>query len=143
MENTARLFNCLLCNCQVKICSTYDRGNIYCGPTCRKAARTQSLREAGNRYQESLRGRHHHAARQKCYRERQIKKVTHHTSKPACDDSPSKSPDKCISASLAKAVSVMCCDFCGKRIADFLRNAYLNRDSHRKLAFRSARARGS
>jgi hypothetical protein len=76
MENSARIYNCAGCRCQVVICRHCDRGNIYCGPQCSQPARRQSQRAAGRRYQSSRRGRFRHAARQRCYRFRR-RKVTH------------------------------------------------------------------
>jgi|WetSurMetagenome_2_1015567.scaffolds.fasta_scaffold568328_2 hypothetical protein len=76
----ARIFNCALCHRQVVICSCCDRGNIYCGPECSQIARGESLRAAGERYQNTHRGKINHAKRQKCYRERQRNKVTHQCS---------------------------------------------------------------
>jgi hypothetical protein len=68
MENTARLFNCARCHCQVVICSHCDRGNIYCGRRCAEHARKTSSRSAGKRYQRTYRGRIKHAERQRRYR---------------------------------------------------------------------------
>jgi len=72
---TARFFLCGRCRAQVLICSHCDRGQIYCGERCAGAARRNSLRAAGRRYQASRRGRFAHAARARCYRRR--KNVTH------------------------------------------------------------------
>ena len=70
MTATARLFLCALCHCQVVLCRRCDHGNIYCSPGCGAEARRRSLRRAGRRYQDSRRGRHKHAERQRRYRER-------------------------------------------------------------------------
>lgn len=43
----------------------------YCSSTCRDETRRKRVREAGQRYQQSLGGRQAHAARQALYRERQ------------------------------------------------------------------------
>lgn len=42
--------------------------------------RRSSVRAAGRRYQDTLRGRQAHALRQQRYRERRAQKVTHHAS---------------------------------------------------------------
>lgn len=79
MEELARLYNCLLCHQQVKICSHCDRGNVYCSP-CAPIARIQARRAAGHRYQNTPQGKLNHAKRQQKYRERQKNKnkiVTH------------------------------------------------------------------
>ena len=88
MGNAARLFTCASCRRQVVLCRRCDHGNIYCSRNCSGRARRRSMRLAGRRYQDSRRGRHKHAERQRCYRERRrrpvaetpacAKKVTHH-----------------------------------------------------------------
>jgi hypothetical protein len=72
---TARLFLCGRCRAQVLICSHCDRGQIDCGDGCARAARRNSLRAAGRRYQASRHGRFMHAARAR--RDRRRKNVTH------------------------------------------------------------------
>jgi len=86
MQGSARLFNCARCRCQVVICSHCDRGNIYCGKRCSEAARRQSQREAGRRYQKTRRGGFAHAERQRRYRQRRRAKVTHQGSPPDVAD---------------------------------------------------------
>ena len=66
----ARLFLCARCRRQVLICSVCDRGQQYCNVRCSGLARDESLRAAGRRYQQSRRGRHCHAERQRRYRRR-------------------------------------------------------------------------
>ena len=122
MESSARLFNCAWCQCSVRICTDCDRGNIYCGPVCSETARRSSLRESNKRYQNSRQGRLKHAARQKCYRERQIlviKKVT---------DQGSQNPtlnDSLFRANKIKEPEKFCCDFCGRSCSTFLRMDFL------------------
>jgi len=76
MKNTARLYNCIRCHSQVMICSHCDRGNRYC-TVCAPIACLEAKRRASARYQNSLKGRMAHAARQKCYLTRVKNKVTH------------------------------------------------------------------
>ena len=88
MENAARLFTCASCRRQVVLCRRCDHGNIYCTRSCSDRARRRSMRLAGQCYQDSRRGRHKHAERQRRYRERRrlpvaetpasAQKVTHH-----------------------------------------------------------------
>ena len=88
MGNAARLFTCASCRRQVVLCRRCDHGNIYCSLSCSFRARRRSVRLAGQRYQDSRRGRHKHAERQRRYRERRrrsahetpslTQKVTHH-----------------------------------------------------------------
>lgn len=60
---TGRFFLCGRCRLQVTICRSCDRGQRYCGQDCAHAARRESVREAGRRYQRSRRGRLAHAVR--------------------------------------------------------------------------------
>lgn len=82
MNRTARLYNCARCHCQVFICSDCDRGNTYCNTDCAQQARQESLRRAGQKYQQTFRGRLANATRQRRLRERQRQKVTHQGSTP-------------------------------------------------------------
>ena len=50
MENTARLYQCGLCRCQVTICSRCDRGHVCCGPGCSATARRASVPNARLRW---------------------------------------------------------------------------------------------
>jgi hypothetical protein len=74
--NTARLFNCNHCHIQAIICNHCDHGHIYCSE-CAPKMRAASLRRAGTRYQQTMKGRQNHAARQKRFREKLRNKVTH------------------------------------------------------------------
>lgn len=78
----ARLFLCAApeCRAQACICRPCDRGHIYCAD-CAPHARRRSVRQAGERYQASRRGRIKHAERARRYRSR-ANKVTHHGSPP-------------------------------------------------------------
>src|SRR5690606_15090965 len=76
------------CRAQVKVCPSCDRGQRYCGETCRAEQRRATQRRAGTTYQGSRRGKRLHAARQQRYLERKrflvgkfsAQKVTHHGS---------------------------------------------------------------
>lgn len=67
----ARRFVCARCRAPVLVCSHCDRGQVYCAAGCAATARRQSQRDAGRRYQDSLPGRFHHAARTQRWRVRQ------------------------------------------------------------------------
>ena len=69
MEPPARHYLCARCHTAVLICGHCDRGQRYCAGDCAKLARTQSLQDAGQRYQTSRSGRLNHAARQRRYRD--------------------------------------------------------------------------
>jgi hypothetical protein len=76
-EASYRLYNCRCCARQVRICRNCDRGNQYCAGDCAQIRRSETLRRAGARYQQSYRGACRHAARQRLWRVRQLQKVTH------------------------------------------------------------------
>ncbi len=142
MEQIARLLNCILCRNQVLICSTCDRGNIYCGPGCSVPARQESMRAAGARYQNSYKGRLKHAARQKRYREREKQKVTHLGSKSDPAPSSSITPDTSTLPGLTAPRTELRCDFCGSHVTDLLRNNFLDRSSRAKVVVKTSCAQG-
>ncbi len=75
MGNAARLFTRACCHRQVVLSRPCDHGNIYCSLSCSLWARRRSLLLAGCRYQNSHRGRHKHAERQRRCRERRLRPV--------------------------------------------------------------------
>ena len=136
----ARLFLCARCRRQVLICSVCDRGQQYCGARCSDLARNESLRAAGRRYQQSRRGRHCHAERQRRYRRRRREGacreiVTHQGSASSrCgvalvhqrvlrrEASPSMSPKPATKRARATSgTSKMHCHFCARPISEFVR----------------------
>jgi len=126
MENTARLYNCARCQCQVTICSYCDRGNIYCGKSCAQTARKESVKRAGKRYQNTHRGRLKHAKRQHYYRSRG-KKVTHHGSpEPPSNDPLTTRSDTPAAVAIIENEGIHC-HFCGRLCSAFLRLEYLHR----------------
>lgn len=130
MENTARLYNCARCQCQVVICSDCDRGNIYCNKQCAEIARKASLRAAGRDYQRTRSGRLKHAARQYRYRARR-KKVTHQGSPtPAADDSltPTTRSETQRSIGVVQDEGISC-HFCTRPCSRFLRLDFIHRRS--------------
>src|SRR5487761_2760952 len=76
MDTPGRRYRCARCGKEVLICSACDHGNRYCADECAKLARSQSTKQAGQRYQSSPKGRIKHAARQRGYLSKK-KKVTH------------------------------------------------------------------
>ncbi len=136
MKPSARLYLCAHCRRQVVICSHCDRGQRYCGTSCARTARIASLRAGGQRYQNSRRGRHRHAARQRRYRQRQTEKVTHQGSpEQGTDDSLSSRPHHRF---LAPGVSVipagdsLICHFCAQVCSRFVRLGFKRRRSTRR-----------
>ena len=75
MDPIGRFFLCACCHQQTVICSTCDHGQIYCSSACAKSMRRACLRDAGQRYQRSERGRVSHAQRMARYRARSASKA--------------------------------------------------------------------
>jgi hypothetical protein len=130
-DKSARLFLCGRCRQQVLICSCCDRGQIYCVDGCADAARRQSLREAGRRYQRSRDGRFAHAERNRRYRARQ-KIVTHQSSPPEAKDGLLQRSSAAIvnSAAGARIPPIAArhhCHWCGRRCPAFVRQGFLRR----------------
>ena len=91
VDPPGRLFLCARCRAQVVLCSRCDRGNRYCGRTCRRQARDAARREAASRCQRSYRGRLAHAARSRRWRQRRAdatQNVTHQGSQAGRCDAP-------------------------------------------------------
>jgi len=131
IELTCRLFLCARCRKQVLICRRCDRGQLYCADGCAKIARSQSVREAGRRYQQSRQGRFKQAERLRRFRRRK-QNVTHQGSELASENDLLKSN----SAKVDKPVvlhrqtchaDTIQCHFCGASCSEFVRNSFLNR----------------
>ena len=135
MEETARLYHCARCRCQVIICSHCDRGNIYCNKSCADQARRASQNTAGKRYQRTRRGRFKHAARQRRYRAR-CQKVTHQGSPlPPPNDPLILRPEAPAAVALIEDEGVRC-HFCGRLCSPFLRLDYRHRTQASKASGR-------
>ena len=76
-EDSHRRFYCAKCHSAVVLCRRCDRGQRYCGAQCSTAARRESLRRAGRRYLQTVRGRQASAERQRRFRMRRAADVTH------------------------------------------------------------------
>jgi len=131
MKFTCRLFLCVRCRTQVLICSRCDRGQIYCSDVCSKTARCESSRAAGHRYQQTPKGRHKHAERARCHRQRK-NKVTHQGSTtPAQGDllAANSVPDRELDDAkpLSNNKSGVHCHFCGAICSEFVRRSFLHR----------------
>ena len=131
--------NCQRCQIPFLVCSRCDHGQRYCGPTCARAARRDSLRAAGTRYQKSRKGRHTHAARQRRYRERvrQKQKVTHQGSPPAIASGGIASSSE--TTALLPRKDSWNCHFCGCPCAQFIRIGFPRRRRTPRTIFRSPR----
>lgn len=122
-----RLF-CDLCDKVAYICSWCDRGQRYCSPECRERARCRSVREAGQRYQRTPRGRRLHAQRQGRYRRRlreDPQKVTHQgcpSSRGAAIVASCSIPPPPSQVPTSRLVCFVCGSLCQPRVRhDFLR----------------------
>ncbi len=134
MKDSSRLFNCAVCHELVNICSDCDRGNIYCSEFCSMAARKEAQREAGQRYQATIKGRIHHAQRQAAYRRRErekieeIKKVTHQGSQVG-DPNDLLTAVPIVGKNHVVIVEVResrCCDFCSAGKFQYFRSDFIH-----------------
>jgi hypothetical protein len=135
-----RAYCCARCRKRVLICSTCDRGNIFCSASCAALKRLESSRSAQMRYQFTFRGRIKHRARQRKYRAKQ-KSVTHQGSKREATSAVSlQQPEAPEIVAIAEAnctASVErphrqkrcshshCCHFCGQSWSNYLRSDFL------------------
>lgn len=133
MDLPGRRYLCAGCRTAVLICSHCDRGQRYCTRGCADLARHRSVRAAGCRYQDGLRGRHAHANRQQRYRTRMAlyplrsQKVTHQGSpSPACADQLSSEPSVPV-----KPVPWHC-GRCHRPLPDWVRQGFLRRRIRRR-----------
>lgn len=132
MLPTGRLFLCARCRAQVFICRRCDRGQRYCAAQCASAARRESLREAGRRYQLTRRGRHVHAARARRYRIRH-QFVTHHGSPASPADDVLPPPPNDVAVAPANVVAQAStsgsprCRRCACALPPFLRTGFVRR----------------
>jgi len=129
MEPTPRLFLCSLFHEQVIICTHCDRGNIYCGFSCSFTARKRSLREAGIRYQNSIKGRLNHASRQRRYMQRLRdfrNKMTHQGSRETIQDGLLCSvKNKATKADEKQINATITCYLCHATVSSLLRSRFL------------------
>ncbi len=130
MEPPGRYYLCARCRIAVLVCSRCDRGQRYCAGSCAKKTRTERQREAGKRYQQSLKGRIKHAKRQSNYRARQ-KKVTHQGS-PFFVSGDLLPPIPTLHKKITSQLPGHC-HFCGRPLAEFVRNDFLHRRIRRPL----------
>jgi len=129
MQNSSRLYHCCRCHAQVIVCRHCDRGQRYCTAGCSQAARKESTRRAGTKYQGTRPGRLNNAARQQRFRERQQQKVTHHRSvRISLRDVLQDLPDRQIRGDIPRSSSTtLHCHHCGAPCSPFLRSDFLHR----------------
>jgi len=121
------------------ICTRCDRGQRYCGLTCRSSARRRTLREAGRRYQLTALGRRNNAARQRRWRAVRRWGVTHQGSPTpalpvslpasgasgALDEPTERSHASRDVRALPPSAGVARCHFCGRPCGAFTRTDFL------------------
>lgn len=146
MTSSSRLFNCARCHALRIICRECDHGQRYCPFTCCVQARRDSQRRAARRYQKTRRGRHVNAERQRRYRERQRKKVTHHgslvPSVPVVLPARANKLTEPVSVVKQTLSQVLHCHFCQRPCSSFLRRDFLCSSSRRSAWRRSAHEPG-
>ena len=148
MAKSHRRFNCGRCRRQVRICTSCDRGNVYCAECSPEAARQRVLK-AGARYQRTEAGRLNHSLRQQRYLDRVEEKMTHRgppsepdsvqprvcpetdvlNQLPGCEevthecesDHPTAGRDADEAAPAAQATGLVPCDLCGRLCSAFAR----------------------
>ena len=120
-----RLYYCARCYCQVEICRSCDRGNIYCNRGCSLLARQESKLHASHRYQKSRIGRFKHAKRQHRYLTRKNNKMTHLGSSTSAEKPYSSLLKKAPFKEKRDAYVGNICHFCGRIGSLFLRNGFL------------------
>ena len=131
IELTCRLFLCARCRKQVLICRRCDRGQLYCADGCAKIARSQSVREAGRRYQQSRQGRFKQAERLRRFRRRK-QNVTHQGSELVGENdllpaNSAKVDKPVVLPRQARLADTLQCHFCGASCSEFVRNNFLHR----------------
>jgi hypothetical protein len=124
----SRIYFCARCKIRVRLCTTCDRGQIYCAGECRRARRRLTLLESGRRYQEGRQGRRKHAARQHRYRARQAAKVTHQGSLPPAPEANIPASTEAHVATAAptstpeqRVANADLCSFCERLCGPFVR----------------------
>ncbi len=134
--DSSRLFLCARCKRVVVICTSCDRGQIYCNTDCAEIRRRETIRQAARKYQGTAVGARNHARRQARYRMRQ-EKVTHQGSCPS--GAGAKLLRTVLAAALllasnqrkrrgevpAQPVEADRCHFCGHGSSGFTRNSFL------------------
>ena len=70
MSESLRYFLCARCRTWTFICTSCDRGQVYCAGDCARVARQASRREANRRHARTAGGRLKSAARSQRYRDR-------------------------------------------------------------------------
>lgn len=118
---SARFYLCLRCRPQALVCSSCDRGQIYCTPDCAKAARKEQQRCARRRYQAGARGRAMHAERSRRFRERQRGVTDHGSLEPAAASLLTELLDPLQRRSASLNRHQFLCNGCACAVSEFVR----------------------
>jgi len=160
MHESLRAFLCARCRVLVRLCTSCDRGQRYCGPVCSSASRGESKSANAKRYQSSEIGRSSNARRQKRWRSRravgqQKPTVTHQGSESrlvSAQPDPPPQPFQedvhvesfLLSAQLwrsriaplsASQPHLYSCSGCGRRCSSFERSGFLRRKPRPRRRF--------
>ena len=123
-----RLFLCALCRKQASICSSCDRGQIYCSRACAQIRRRETQKLSVKRYQSSEQGAHNHCLRQRRYRARQ-RCVTQQGSQ-ATSQVPDSSNTTLCKSQLSEAPThsnISNCIVCQKNSNEWIRFGFIRR----------------
>lgn len=134
MLSSARFYLCARCRSQAFICRRCDRGQIYCTDHCATASRSQSQREACQRYNKTRRARTLNAERQRRYRLRQStqtsERVTDQGSRigpaPALSSASTEQRAAQPPSSVISAAGVIVCHRCACECAASVRLGFLS-----------------
>jgi hypothetical protein len=156
-NNTVRRYYCRRCNTLVDVCSSCDRGNIYCGKECSSLQRLENQRRSNKTYRNDPISKIQSKGRQQRFRNRIKEKrsnVTEQGSKkvnnsrpfiPDEDNQGSKLTFKNnieqsitlkrpsisnIKALLSKQEDVIRCSFCSSICSTIIRHSYLEDKKH-------------
>ena len=143
MSESLRYFLCARCRTWTFICTSCDRGQVYCAGDCARVARQASRREANRRHARTAGGRLKSAARSQRYRDRHC--VTDQGSLSDCtrvvlDPSTTNAVAETSSNELPPITELKAdaatgnglrCSFCGRWSQPWIRHAPLRRRSAR------------
>ena len=135
MHDSPRKYCCLNCNALVIICRHCDHGNRYC-KQCAPIMYLKARRRANSRYQKTYQGRINHAARQKEYRQRLKRKVTHQGCQAISVSDLLVNKGNCVEVTFEVEnkphTKDVFCHCCNKICSPFLRDDWLRHYAHKR-----------
>lgn len=90
-----RQFRCERCQCEVRICTSCDRGNRYCGTGCSREARRECLDRARRRFNATKKGIRGNRRRQRRFRARPVTDQGSHMSRTVREERPNRRDETC------------------------------------------------